>query len=111
MKYIYINKNEDRLVYVSDVKSQDHAQILDEYIVSDTFDLSKEVIDEEGNTVVIPNAVTATDFLSRYNSDYVQQRLSAYPTIEEQLDKIYHFGIDAWKEEIAAIKAKYPKSN
>ena len=37
------------------------------------------------------------------------QRASAYPSIADQLDQIYHEGIDAWKETIAAVKAEYPK--
>jgi len=36
-------------------------------------------------------------------------RALAYPSIAEQLDQIYHEGIDAWKETIAAVKAEYPK--
>ncbi len=36
-------------------------------------------------------------------------RASAYPPLEDQLDKIYHSGIDAWKADIKAIKDKYPK--
>ena len=30
--------------------------------------------------------------------------------MEDQLDKIYHEGIDAWKTDIKAIKDKYPKT-
>ena len=37
------------------------------------------------------------------------QRRDEYPPIEEQLDKIYHSGVDAWKADIKAIKDKYPK--
>ena len=37
------------------------------------------------------------------------QRAVAYPSIADQLDQIYHEGIDAWKETIAAVKAEYPK--
>jgi len=40
---------------------------------------------------------------------YIEQRISAYPPIADQLDQIYHEGIDAWKETIAAVKAEYPK--
>ena len=32
-----------------------------------------------------------------------------YPRIEDQLDDIYHNGIDGWKATIKAIKDKYPK--
>ena len=42
--------------------------------------------------------------------DYTDARKSEYPPLEDQLDKIYHSGIDAWKIDIKAIKDKYPKS-
>ena len=41
---------------------------------------------------------------------YTEARKAEYPPLEEQLDKIYHSGIDAWKADIKAIKDKYPKS-
>ena len=43
--------------------------------------------------------------------DYKQQRLSEYPSIEDQLDKIYHTSLTAWKSDIKAVKDKYPKTN
>tara|TARA_B100000927_G_scaffold182875_1_gene147247 strand:- start:79 stop:420 length:342 start_codon:yes stop_codon:yes gene_type:complete len=43
-------------------------------------------------------------------SSYVDARREEYPPLEEQLDKIYHNGVDAWKADIKAIKNKYPKS-
>ena len=44
------------------------------------------------------------------NDSYKSKRRAEYPTIIDQLDKIYHSGIDAWKTDIKAIKDKYPKS-
>ena len=41
---------------------------------------------------------------------YVTLRSKEYPPLEDQLDKIYHSGVDAWKADIKAIKDKYPKS-
>ena len=41
---------------------------------------------------------------------YTEARRAEYPPLEEQLDKIYHEGIDAWKADIKAIKDKYPKT-
>jgi len=41
---------------------------------------------------------------------YTEARKAEYPPLEEQLDKIYHNGIDAWKAEIKTIKDKYPKT-
>ncbi len=41
---------------------------------------------------------------------YVGARVAEYPPIEDQLDKIYHSGINAWKADIKKIKDKYPKT-
>ena len=40
---------------------------------------------------------------------YVEKRRTEYPIVEEQLDDIYHNGIDGWKSTIKAVKDKYPK--
>ena len=42
---------------------------------------------------------------------YKYQRVAEYPSWNEQLDNIYHNGIDAWKADIKAIKDKYPKGD
>ena len=36
-------------------------------------------------------------------------RKKAYPTWQDQLDDIYHNGVDGWKATIKATKDKYPK--
>ena len=41
---------------------------------------------------------------------YVELRSEEYPLIQEQLDKIYHSGVDVWKADIKAIKDKHPKT-
>ena len=41
---------------------------------------------------------------------YTDARKAEYPPLEEQIDKIYHSGVDAWKADIKAIKDKYPKT-
>ena len=40
---------------------------------------------------------------------YQRDRAEAYPSIADQLDDLYHNGIDGWKKTIKAIKDKYPK--
>jgi len=40
---------------------------------------------------------------------YQRDRAKAYPSIADQLDDLYHNGIDGWKETIKAIKDKHPK--
>ena len=46
----------------------------------------------------------------RTQVSYVGARVEEYPSIEDQLDKIYHSGINAWKADIKKIKDKYPKT-
>lgn len=43
------------------------------------------------------------------NSEYQRLRAVEYPSINEQLDTIFHQGLDVWKEQIQAVKDKYPK--
>ena len=40
---------------------------------------------------------------------YQELRAAAYPSIADQLDTIYHEGIDAWKATITAVKEEFPK--
>ena len=40
---------------------------------------------------------------------YQRDRQEEYPDIVDQLDDLYHNGIDGWKSTIKAIKDKYPK--
>ena len=44
------------------------------------------------------------------NEKYKRDRSAEYPSIVDQLDDIYHNGIDAWKATIKKTKDKYPKS-
>lgn len=54
--------------------------------------------------------------LERYENEaawaadqYARDRKLAYPILEDQLDKIFHEGIDAWKADIQAVKDAHPK--
>ena len=43
---------------------------------------------------------------------YIDRRASEYPSIAEQLDYIYHNGVEAWKADmILPVKNKYPKGS
>ena len=44
------------------------------------------------------------------NDSYKSKRRDEYPSVVDQLDLIYHSGIDAWKAKIKETKDKYPKS-
>ena len=83
--------------------------------------LSKETHEEEGKLLELLNSVP-----SGYDFTYCQEwgltvdddvvdrvildlRKKSYPTWQDQLDDIYHNGIDAWKATIKVTKDKYPK--
>tara|TARA_B110000881_G_C18070433_1_gene268621 strand:- start:180 stop:470 length:291 start_codon:yes stop_codon:yes gene_type:complete len=40
---------------------------------------------------------------------YQRKRAEAYPSINDQLDDLYHNGIVGWKKTIKVIKDKHPK--
>ncbi len=67
----------------------------------EAWDALQEIIDElEIAPYVEPNPYTPT---------YADLRRAEYPSIEDQLDTLYHGGYDAWKATISTIKQKYPK--
>jgi hypothetical protein len=42
--------------------------------------------------------------------EYARNRKEEYPPMEDQLDYIFHNGVDKWKEDIIQpVKDKYPK--
>jgi len=65
-----------------------------------------EAFDADGNPVAYDEAAVQAYIDA---NAYKAQRAQAYPSIADQLDQIYHEGIDAWKETISAVKAEYPK--
>jgi hypothetical protein len=63
--------------------------------------------DKDGNKVEID-----LDLVNAWvdPEQYKYQRQQEYPAIADQLDYIYHNGVDAWKEDmIDPVKNKYPK--
>ena len=42
-------------------------------------------------------------------NQYKRDRATEYPSIADQLDDIYHNGVDGWKATIKTTKDKYPK--
>ena len=51
-----------------------------------------------------------TRLQAEYDSNqYQRDRATDYPAIADQLDDIFHNGIDGWKATIQLTKDKYPK--
>ena len=71
-------------------------------------------VDANGIAKDIDNNVVSYD-LDAVNAwvkpmQYKEQRAAEYPSIADQLDTLYHGGLDAWKAQIKTIKDKYPKA-
>ena len=64
-----------------------------------------------------PNNITEEQIIAKqaelqadYDAkQYKRDRAKEYPSIVDQLDELYHNGIDGWKATIKAVKDKYPK--
>ena len=61
-----------------------------------------------------PTETEITAEIARLQADYEaklfqRQRAMAYPSIQDQLDLLYHGGMDAWKAAITAVKEEFPK--
>ena len=65
------------------------------------------------NTTIIAKAdilAKQTQLKTAYdNAKYQRDRATEYPKIADQLDDLYHNGIDGWKATIKTVKDKYPK--
>ena len=44
------------------------------------------------------------------NDSYKSKRRADYPSVVDQLDDLYHNGIDGWKATIKAVKDKHSKT-
>ena len=66
-----------------------------------------------GDTPVISKAdivAKQAELKADYDSkEYQRKRKAEYPSIEDQLDDIYHNGISGWSATIKKTKDKYPK--
>jgi hypothetical protein len=74
--------------------------------------LTKYEIEEADMTVAFLEGIkVGTDENKAFRASiaYKQQRAAEYPSMEDQLDDIFHNGLDAWKANIQSVKDKYPK--
>ena len=77
-------------------------------VVTINGDTQEDIIawDKDGNEIEI----NWTDVNALIDPEkYKYDRANEYPSIVDQLDDIYHNGIDGWKATIKATKDKYPK--
>ena len=65
-----------------------------------------KAFDVDGNEITL-NMTNINNWVDP--NAYVDKRVAEYPSMADQLDDIYHNGVDAWKATIKAVKDKYPK--
>jgi hypothetical protein len=72
-----------------------------------------EARDSEGNVVTLDEKLITAEMQrlrAIYDSNkYQRDRALAYPPIPDQLDDIFHNGLEGWKAQIQVVKDKYPK--
>ena len=76
-------------------------------------DINTCEIEWHNGTTPIPKAdieAKMAEVQAEYDANqYQRDRQKEYPSIAEQLDDLYHNGIDGWKATIKTTKDKYPK--
>ena len=76
-----------------------------------TVDDGAGAFDKDGNSVSI-DEVKVSQEIEKLNAKFEStqyQRDRIYPSVEQQLDEIFHKGLDEWKKTIQAVKDKRPK--
>ena len=91
----------------------DHDAIRKAYPEATLVDDSKGAFDKDNNPISLDQSkidAARTTINTEYAAlEYSRNRAAEYPSIEDQLDTIYHSGVAGWKTTIKAIKDKYPK--
>ena len=89
--------------------SLDHDAIRKAYPNAVTVDDGAGAFDSSGNNITLVQSNIDAARVELDKLKYKKNRAAEYPSVVDQLDDIYHNGIDAWKATIKATKDKYPK--
>ena len=89
--------------------SLDHEAIYKSHPTVVTIADSVGAFDKDGNKVTLEQSKIDAARVELSKLDYKWKRRVEYPSVVDQLDLIYHSGIDAWKAKIKETKDKYPK--
>ena len=93
------------------MNSMRHEAIYNTYPNVTSIDDTLGAFDKDGNSVSI-DEVKVSQEIETLNAKFKStqyQRDRIYPSIEQQLDEIFHKGLDEWKKTIQAVKDKHPK--
>ena len=84
------------------VSLQDNSDGNGVFIASWSYDIAKPTTEQLASYETASDTEEALQVV-------LNNRANDYPSIKDQLDKIYHSGIEEWKKVIKATKDKYPK--
>lgn len=79
-----------------------------------SFEMDGDVIKFLDGVTTVPTEKEINAEIARLQAEYdakeyQRQRAKEYPSIEDQLDTLYHGGYDAWKAQIQEVKERFPK--
>ena len=103
--YIEIDKNNNVLGY-SDKPSGSSIETNEQLPTYTDVQVLKFV----GGKFVVEDSQELVDQKAEWIANqYQRDRASAYPSTADQLDMLYHQGIDGWKAQIKKVKDAHPK--
>jgi len=91
------------MIRKEDIIAQLYSDVVTIHIDGDSY----TCLDKDSKAVAIDMSAINAELTKQ---DYKNKRAAEYPSVVDQLDDIYHNGVDAWKATIKATKDKYPKS-
>lgn len=89
--------------------SLDHEAIRKAYPDATRIDDSTGAFKADGTQITLEQSKIDAARVELAKLDYQLKRSAEYPSVVDQLDLIYHSGVDAWKAKIKETKDKYPK--
>jgi hypothetical protein len=109
MKYIVKNNNEYHLIQAEGFVPQ-YEEV---YECPDVVENVNDIDIVDGIVILNPNKkIMRLETEKKLNNNYRMLRQKAYPSIQEQLDMLYHDMVNNtnnWKDKITQIKKQYPK--
>tara|TARA_R100001463_G_scaffold117416_1_gene173011 strand:- start:323 stop:655 length:333 start_codon:yes stop_codon:yes gene_type:complete len=109
MQYLYFQESGRLHVRTKVLDAELAKEFLNPIAVSDDYDIMTD--SDEAAEEGMPNKREKTRSEIEADISYIDKRTAEYPSVVDQLDNIYHNGIDAWKTDIKAIKDKHPKGS
>ena len=107
MKYLVLDNNNLILGWGDNPKSEHQASTSD--AIPEYDNTTQSIYWENDQIVVKDDDQKIAEKQEKIATQYQRDRASAYPSTADQLDMLYHQGIEGWKAEIKKVKDAHPK--